>query len=459
VSSISVAVGLALLLFFAYGAIQSRREHESRATGVFVLLAVLVPLPFLLVGWLEFDNSAVLATAFLVFSATVALILVVPIRPKSTPEENTPTTRIDERDIMFSRKLLEMGTERFEQYYRENPDKRGPDDGFRAEPGLLAKGSRNYSPYTFSAADASFTTVKQLQHLVDGSVASEAVVTDPREMTEFIKRWAVKLGARAAGITHLHDYHKYTTVGRGADFGREVILEHEFAIAFTVEMDKDMIDRAPFGPIVMESAQQYLAAGAIAIQIAECIRALGYPARAHIDGNYRVVCPLVARDAGLGEIGRMGLLMTPDLGPRVRIAVVTTDLPLIVDERHRDQSMIDFCVDCKKCAEACPSRAISFKDRHPIDGVRRWQIDQEACYTLWSKLGTDCGRCVKVCPYSHPDNPLHMLVRSGIRNSVLFRKAAIKLDDVFYGRIPPPQELPGWMRIEPKEKHVADVDG
>ena len=47
------------------------------------------------------------------------------------------------------------------------------------------------------------------------------------------------------------------------------------------------------------------------VQLAAAIRDLGYPARAHIDGNYRVIAPLVARDAGLGEIGRMGLLMTP----------------------------------------------------------------------------------------------------------------------------------------------------
>ena len=31
----------------------------------------------------------------------------------------------------------------------------------------------------------------------------------------------------------------------------------------------------------------------------------------------------------LGVIGRMGLLMTPDLGPRVRISVVSTNMPLI----------------------------------------------------------------------------------------------------------------------------------
>ena len=83
-------------------------------------------------------------------------------------------------------------------------------------------------------------------------------------------------------------------------------------------MDKEMVDTAPLGPTAMESAQQYVDSGIVALQLAQFIRRLGYSARAHIDGNYRVVCPLVARDAGLGELGRMGLLMTPDLGPRVQ---------------------------------------------------------------------------------------------------------------------------------------------
>ncbi len=53
------------------------------------------------------------------------------------------------------------------------------------------------------------------------------------------------------------------------------------------------------------------------------------PGTERFDAHFRVVCPLVARDAGLGEIGRMGLLMTPELGPRVCIGVVTTDAPLV----------------------------------------------------------------------------------------------------------------------------------
>jgi ferredoxin len=80
--------------------------------------------------------------------------------------------------------------------------------------------------------------------------------------------------------------------------------------------------------------------------------------------------------------------------------------------------------------------------------VVRWQIDSEACYGLWTKLGTDCGRCVAVCPYAHPDNLLHNLVRAGVRNSSLFRRLAIRLDDVFYGKRPPSAELPEWMKAE-----------
>ena len=81
------------------------------------------------------------------------------------------------------------------------------------------------------------------------------------------------------------------------------------------------------------------------------IRSMGYPALAHIDGNYRVVAPLVARDAGLGEIGRMGLLMTPELGPRVRLGVVTTDIPLVPDPAGYAPAVLDFCRACKKCIQ------------------------------------------------------------------------------------------------------------
>ena len=256
-------------------------------------------------------------------------------------------------------------------------------------------------------------------------------------MAVTLKDLARRFGACDAGVTELQPYHVYSHVGRGTGvWGQPVKLDHRWAIAFTVEMDHETMRMAPAAPVVAESARQYVESAKIAIQLAALIRSLGYPARAHIDGNYRVIAPLVARDAGLGEIGRMGILMTPRLGPRVRLGVVTTDLPLTPDPPGGDPSVLDFCTVCKKCAENCPTRSIPFGDREPIDDGLRWAIDPDSCFRFWNAVGTDCGRCMTVCPYSHPDNVAHNLVRWAIRSSGAARRGALWLDDLFYGRRP-----------------------
>lgn len=443
---LSIIVGCLIFLFMLYFALVSWREEESRATSFAVALAFLLPIPYLMAGLVKSDFQNEISLTLLIITVLVPVLFFLPFGKPVRFEGDTPKKRIDERDIMFSRMLYKEGTDRFEEYYARNPEKKVLDDIFRSHPGLLQKGAIHHDPVTFSAAKASFKTVAEFHTLLDREqLPTSPQNVDPSRMSKFVKQWVKKLSAVSVGITELQDYHLYTTIGRGDRYGEEVDLDHKYAIAFTVEMDKYFMDRAPMGPTVMESSQQYLNSGAIAVQLAEFIRLLGYSSRAHIDGSYRVVCPLVARYAGLGEIGRMGLLMTPELGPRVRIAVVTTNLPLVTDERKRDDTMIDFCTECKKCADVCPSDAISFDNRTQIDGVLRWQINSEACFTFWCKIGTDCGRCMSVCPYSHPNNTLHNLVRFGVKQSSLFRKAALKLDDFFYGRKPAPLEVPGWI--------------
>jgi len=445
VSGATIALGSVALVTLLWAAVVSWREDEHRAARRLLTLAIIVPAPFLAAGFASFSGKTIAELVLVAVPVALAAAFLIPTRRILYDDDDTPRARIDERDIMFSRRLLEPGTERFRAYYAAHPEHRAPDDAFRAKPGLLAKGSTAYDPHLFSAADASFWTIERLRPFVGGDAAPERVPTDAEAVTTFIKAWARKLGAVSVGVTELREYHIYTHVGRGPDYGERVALTHRFAVALTVEMDKGMLDSAPLGPTVMESAQQYVACGVIAVQIADYVRRLGFAARAHIDGNYRVICPLVARDAGLGEIGRMGLLMTPELGPRVRIAVVTTDLPLVPDVRRHDHTVIDFCTHCRKCAAVCPSHAIPEGERTAIDGVRRWRIDSEACYTFWCQVGTDCARCMAVCPYSHPDNLLHRLVRRGVRNSAAFRRAAVWGDDFLYGACPSPVETPAWM--------------
>jgi reductive dehalogenase len=427
-------------------AIVSLHEREWTAARRAFALFVLLPIPYFAAGLMQFQYHTQFAAGLIALTGVAALILLVPTGSRHKSEDDVPRARIDERDTMFSRARLEPGSDRFISYYRENPEKRRPDDLFRSKAGLLSHAAKYYEPLSFAVADANFETVRSLHPLVDGELASETVETSKEKITRFIKGWAVRLGAVSVGIAELKDYHLYTIIGRGDDYGKAVTLNHKYAIAITVEMAKAMVDSAPFGPTVVESAQQYLRSGTIATQIAQFIRNLGYHARAHIDADYRVVCPLVARDAGLGEIGRMGLLMTPELGPRVRIAVVTTDAPLVADRRHHDHATIDFCTTCKKCATVCPSRAIPFDDRREIDGAMRWQISSEKCFSYWCEVGTDCARCVKVCPFSHPDSFIHNTIRMGVRHSSLFRWAALKLDDFFYGRKPAISDAPEWMK-------------
>ncbi len=420
-------------------------ENKFSAGLKFFLLFLPLPLLFFLAGWYRFPHQEIIG--ILLISATVitGIIILFPSKTNKFQNRSIPVNRIDERDTMFSRKDLFPDTKHFREYYVKNPEKKAKDYLFRELPGLLKPGTIYYNRLAFAAADASFITIEHLHSLVKGNITNKADPVNKNQATKFVKAWAKKLGVLNIGITELKEYHLYSAGGRHERYGKEVINPHKFAIALTVEMDYSMMSTSPAAPTVMESAQQYQNSGSVAIQIAQFIRNLGYSARAHIDANYELICPLVARDAGLGEIGRMGLLMTPGYGPRVRIAVVTTDLPLFIDPPTHDSSVLDFCTKCRKCAVICPGQAIPFEERKEIDGAFRWQINSEACYMYWCKAGTDCGRCIAVCPFSHPNNLMHNLVRRGVNNSVVFRNLSIKMDDVIYGKKPAPENPPDWM--------------
>lgn len=438
-SSIFMAcLGALFLVGFLSFALVSWYEQERRATRVAFGLGLLTPLPFFATLFLPEEVRLVLVALLLLLVAACAVVWLLPIGEGSLPG-GEPSRRVDERDTMFARARLVPGTEDYEAYYASRPENQAGDDETRALPGLLSDEASLADPERFEEARELFGVAEALRDAVDGPVAAKAASSwTPAEATAVVKALALGGGAVDVGVTELRPYHVYSHVGRGTGvYGEPIGLEHRFALAFTVEMDHIAMGHAPRAPVVVESARQYVAAAEIAVEIAQLVRGMGYAARAHIDGNYRVIAPLVARDAGLGDIGRMGLIMTPGLGPRVRLGVVTTDMPLVVDAPSDDPSVLDFCSICRKCAEVCPSQAIPKSGREPMeDGGLRWQVDAAACFRLWNQIGTDCGRCMAVCPYSHPDTIAHNMVRWAVRRSGLARRALLALNDLFYGRRP-----------------------
>jgi ferredoxin len=431
-------------LFFGWFSIVSIREKERRAAWISAGLSVLSLVLNVTILFHPLIKTVVIY-GLISLSLLAILLFLLPIG-KLPADEHAPTQKVDERTIMFARHRLRPGTPEYKQYYALYPDHERIDERTRSRPGLLSPGSKYANPPAFAATDAGFRITEALHQMVEGEPASEQYPFSPQAASDYLKSLARFYGAEDVGITDLKIHHVYSHIGRGpGEYGSPVQLDHTYALAFTVEMNHQVMGAAPQAPVVMESAHQYVEAGKIAVQLAAAIRALGYPARAHMDANYRVICPPVARDAGLGEIGRIGLLMTPRLGPRVRLGVVTTSLELIPDGPRPDPAVIDFCMVCKKCADNCPSKSIPFGERREEDGVVRWRINQETCFAYWNEIGTDCGICMAVCPFSHPDNALHNLTRGGIARSGAFRRFALWMDNLFYGRKPARKSPPKWL--------------
>jgi reductive dehalogenase len=215
-------------------------------------------------------------------------------------------------------------------------------------------------------------------------------------------------------------------------------------VVIGVKMKWEMVRHAPGLPACTESMACYLRTGEIAATLARVIQRWGYAARPHLDGNYQVMCVPIAERAGLGETARNGLLVSPSYGSRLRLSVVTTDLPLDEDVSV-NLGVQDFCSFCKKCATNCPSGAVDSGNKSVYKGVEKWQTDRDQCYRLWRNYGTDCALCIKVCPYSKPATFMHQLVRFGIARNALVRRLALWADDFLYGRRPKARyNLPQW---------------
>jgi epoxyqueuosine reductase len=132
-------------------------------------------------------------------------------------------------------------------------------------------------------------------------------------------------------------------------------------------------------------------------------RAFPVPASKRVDDDR--ICAifshkLSAHLAGLGWVGKNCLLITPDMGPRVRWATVLTDAPLAATGRPMDER----CGDCRECVDICPVRAFTgqpFREEEP----RSARFDAGKCDRYFSKMKEKdaetavCGLCLYTCPY------------------------------------------------------------
>jgi epoxyqueuosine reductase len=215
-------------------------------------------------------------------------------------------------------------------------------------------------------------------------------VDEPAAMSETIKAAARNMGAVLVGITELRDHHLY----EGED------LPYRYAISIAVTMDRERMLTVPYEPSRLAVMDAYVDVGRIAIDLAARIRAMGWDARAEtnldVDSSAVVHVP-VAIDAGLGQLGKHGSMITLAHGSNVRLATVLTNLPLATDAPV-DIGVDDFCASCQICVTNCPPHAI-FETKQMVRGQERWFVNFDRCTPYFSDNG-GCGICIEVCPWS-----------------------------------------------------------
>lgn len=108
---------------------------------------------------------------------------------------------------------------------------------------------------------------------------------------------------------------------------------------------------------------------------------------------------IAATSAGLGWIGKNGLLINPEFGPRLSLATVLTDAQLATSEPY-EKSM---CGGCTLCVEHCPSEAITgnkWSRKKPFVELIKLEKCKDHKQGSRSFNGKpNCGFCITICPY------------------------------------------------------------
>ncbi|MFX1496395.1 MAG: reductive dehalogenase [Promethearchaeota archaeon] len=339
--------------------------------------------------------------------------------------------RFEEKYHMIYRRLWDKTLTTYRKMFEENIEKHinSKREGYsRIDFATVAAGWTVYERFPFA-----FTWQKNNDYDIGYGlnwIRKRYEITNPQDFSLILKKVAKFYGASLVGITEVNEKWIYKSgflrsgMTSEADSKKELregklcdnILDNLISlpkgisrvIVMAIEMDHDAISTAPAQPAAAASAIAYSKMAFVISCLGEFIRNLGY--RAIQCGNDTAISIPIAIDAGLGAIGRNGLLITPEYGSRVRICKVFTDIPLAIDKPNLEfiKKVNDFCTKCYKCADICETKAIS-REKEPSfkpptisnnPGVKKYYVDVEKCFEFWIENSSDCGNCIAICPFS-----------------------------------------------------------
>ena len=254
-------------------------------------------------------------------------------------------------------------------------------------------------------------------------------VIDYHRLAEDIRRWGTELGFGAVGIAGValaaDDAHLVTWLDAGFHGEMDYMARHGTQRSRppdltpgTVRVIAARMDYAPPGienawDMIADDGRAYISRYALgrdyhrilrgrlqklADRIGELTGPFGH--RVFTD-SAPVLEKALARDAGLGWIGKHTLLLSRDAGSWFFLGEIYTDLPLPLDEPASAH-----CGTCTRCIEICPTQAIVAP--YTLDARRcisyltielRGSIPEELRPLIGNRV-FGCDDCQLVCPWN-----------------------------------------------------------
>jgi len=229
----------------------------------------------------------------------------------------------------------------------------------------------------------------------------------PQEASANLRKVADFIGAGLLGVCendkrwiYSGRYSEKTKQSKPIDIPEDIPA----VIVIGEPMDLDLTMTVPSALSGTATGMGYTRDSVTLLALTQYIRNLGY--RAYASMNDSALPIPLAVQAGLGEVGRHSLLITPEYGPRLRLGKIFTDMPLVLDQPKKF-GVKEFCDICQRCSSACPPKAIPTeppsKKSHSVSnlkGVNKWTTHAEKCFKFWAAQNSDCSICIRVCPYN-----------------------------------------------------------
>ncbi|MCX6013428.1 MAG: reductive dehalogenase, partial [Chloroflexi bacterium] len=279
----------------------------------------------------------------------------------------------------------------------------------------------------------------------------------PEENACMIRAAARFFGASQVGFVEIDDntrklIYSYDQDGKKIDFenveqayeteDRRVIPDKaRWVIVFSIQMSEDLVKRRVgknSTPLSSSTSMMGYSEGRNVIDRLQIfLHVLGYQGLMGTWFNGLGIAPAFAVMAGLGEMSRTNLLITPEHGPVQRVYRIITDLPL-APTNPIDAGIMRFCRTCKKCAIMCPAHVLS------TDTDTSWEIagiwsspghkayhftNSAKCMTQWRVSTSGCSTCISVCPYSKKESSLlHNVIQGTVAKTTMFNRFFTRMD-------------------------------